>query len=58
MEDKWFKKSKLISETSDDEVFRNVLERNYTFKVLKISINWILSLLGVGDNIKGFFIKK
>ena len=52
------KNQEFISQTSDDEVLRNVLERKYIFKLLKIFINWILSLLGVGDNIKGFFIKK
>ena len=48
----------LISQTSDDEVMRNKLEKNVTLKILKKTINWFLTVLGIGDALKGSFEKK
>lgn len=47
----------LISQTSDDEVMRNKLETSVILKSVKIFLNWNLTLLGVGDALKGTFIK-
>ena len=48
----------LISKTSDDEVMRNKLETNVFLKAIKILVNWNLTFIGVGDALKGYFIKK
>ena len=47
----------LISKTSDDEVMRNKLETSAILKSLKMLLNWNLTLFGVGDALKGYFIK-
>jgi 2-polyprenyl-3-methyl-5-hydroxy-6-metoxy-1,4-benzoquinol methylase len=47
----------LISKTSDDEIIRNRFENNVILKILKKSINWFLTVFGVGDALKGTFIK-
>lgn len=47
----------LISKTSDDEVIRNRFENNVILKILKKSINCFLTVFGVGDALKGMFIK-
>ena len=46
-----------ITPTSDDEVIRNIVEKNLLLRLLKRSINNLLSILGVGDTLKGVFIK-
>lgn len=46
-----------ISEKSDDEVLRNKIEKNFILKVFKTIVNFILSLLGKGNSLKGWFIK-
>ena len=47
-----------ISRNSDDEQIRNKLESIKILKTIKIVINAILTILGVGDSLKGLFIKK
>ena len=47
----------LISKTSDDENIRNRFENNVILKILKKSINCFLTVFGVGDALKGMFIK-
>jgi len=47
----------LISQTSDDEVMRNKLETSVILKSVKIFLNWNLTFFGVGDALKGTFIK-
>ena len=47
----------LISKTSDDEIIRNRFENNVILKILKKSINWFLTFFGIGDALKGMFIK-
>ena len=46
-----------ISETSDDEQMRNRIEKNKLLKFLKGTINFGLSLFGVGDSLKIRFEK-
>lgn len=48
----------LISKTSDDEVMRNRLETNIMLKSIKKFINWWLTIFGIGDALKGTFVKK
>jgi len=48
----------LISPTSDDEKIRNQLESKWYLKFAKRIINSALTLLGRGDSLKGWFIKK
>lgn len=48
----------LISETSDDEKMRNQFESKWYLKKMKALINWVLTLIGKGDSLKGYFIKK
>ena len=48
----------LISQTSDDEVMRNKLETSVILKSVKIFLNWNLTFFGIGDALKGTFIKK
>ena len=47
----------LISKTSDNEIIRNRFENNVILKILKKSINWFLTFFGIGDALKGMFIK-
>tara|TARA_B100000508_G_scaffold141097_1_gene146961 strand:- start:53579 stop:54442 length:864 start_codon:yes stop_codon:yes gene_type:complete len=49
---------KIISETSDDEVLRNKIEKKKHLQVAKSIVNGTLTTLGVGDSLKGWFIKK
>ena len=48
----------IISASSDDEFIRNTLESRYIFRLVKSIINHLLTFFGIGDNIKGIFIKK
>lgn len=47
-----------ISKTSDDEILRNKIEGNKLLQFGKNIINRTLSFFGVGDTVKGFFVKK
>ena len=46
-----------ISATSDDEQLRNKIEGNKLMQVVKTVLNGTLSLFGVGDTVKGYFVK-
>ncbi|MBL4585438.1 MAG: class I SAM-dependent methyltransferase [Flavobacteriales bacterium] len=48
----------LISETSDDEKLRNQIAGNPVLGVVKNIINWKLTLFGVGNSLKGWFVKQ
>jgi 2-polyprenyl-3-methyl-5-hydroxy-6-metoxy-1,4-benzoquinol methylase len=47
-----------ISESSDDEKLRNNIESKKYMQLLKDTINFTLTLFGIGDSLKGWFIKK
>jgi 2-polyprenyl-3-methyl-5-hydroxy-6-metoxy-1,4-benzoquinol methylase len=49
---------RLVSEVSSDEVLRRGIEKNGMLKALKVMINTMLSLKGVGNSLKGWYIKK
>ncbi len=51
-------KQGFISETSDDEKIRNQFESKWYLKIAKKLINSTLTLLGKGDSLKAYFIKK
>jgi SAM-dependent methyltransferase len=44
--------------SSDDEKIRNMTENNSLGRLIKVTINGCLDLLGIGDSIKAMFIKK
>ena len=46
-----------ISEHSDDEKLRNLLESGTTMKLMKEVVNTSLTALSLGDTIKGYFAK-
>lgn len=46
-----------ISEKSDDEILRKKIEKNLILKIIKQIINFILSVSGKGNSLKGWFIK-
>lgn len=46
-----------ISESSDDEQMRNKIEEKWYLQVAKRLINRVLTLFGVGDSLKGWFVK-
>ena len=48
---------KFISDVSDDEKIRTKIESNSYLKKVIIFLNFILSVFGIGDNLKGWFIK-
>lgn len=48
----------LISQKSDDEIIRVKAENNKLLNFLIKITNQILSILGIGDNIKGLYLKK
>ena len=48
----------LISATSDDEKIRNQVESKWYLQLAKRLINITLTLFGVGDSLKGWFVKK
>lgn len=47
-----------VSETSDDEMLRYRIEKNAILRGTKHAVNFGLSSVKIGHNIKGFFIKK
>lgn len=47
-----------ISEYSDDEILRNKIENKKYLKTSKNMINKLLTTFGIGDNLKGWFVKK
>ena len=47
-----------VSETSDDEMLRYKIERNYFLKFMKWISNGILNAFSIGDSLKGTFIKE
>lgn len=49
---------KIISAKSDDEVIRNKVDNKWYLRLAKSSVNKTLSLLGKGDTLKGWFVKK
>lgn len=51
-------KERLISKTSSDELLRNKIENKRYLQYLKDIVNWMLTLFGVGDSLKGYFIKR
>ncbi len=51
-------KQATISATSDDEQLRNQIAGNPILGVAKNTINWGLTLFGVGNSLKGWFIKE
>jgi 2-polyprenyl-3-methyl-5-hydroxy-6-metoxy-1,4-benzoquinol methylase len=51
-------KQVFVSANSDDEKIRKRLESNWYFQLLKIVINKSLSFLGLGDHLKGWYIKR
>ena len=46
-----------ISESSDDEQMRNKIEEKWYLQLAKRLVNNTLSLFGVGDSLKGWFVK-
>lgn len=50
-------KQATISATSDDEKLRNQIAGNPLLGVAKDIINWKLTLFGVGNSLKGWFVK-
>lgn len=46
-----------VSETSDDEMIRHRIEKSKALKMGKRLTNWVLNIFGVGDSLKGTFIK-
>ncbi|MBA3705223.1 MAG: class I SAM-dependent methyltransferase [Bacteroidetes bacterium] len=49
---------KIISSKSDDEKIRNKVEKQKHLQLAKKILNSILTVLGKGDSLKGWFIKK
>ncbi len=47
-----------ISETSDDEQLRNKIEEKRYLQLAKTMVNGTLTIFGVGDSLKGWFVKK
>ncbi|MCB9191041.1 MAG: methyltransferase domain-containing protein [Flavobacteriales bacterium] len=47
-----------ISKTSDDEKLRNQIAGNPLLGLAKDIINWKLTLFGVGNSLKGWFVKE
>ena len=48
----------IISKQSDDEKIRNLAESSKLVGALKVTINQLLTFFGIGDNLKGWFIKE
>lgn len=48
----------LVSENSTDEVIRRALNKNGALRFAKFFLDRILSILGLGMTLKGYFIKK
>jgi len=47
----------IVSATSDDEKLRNQIAANPFLGVIKAVINWNLTLFGIGNSLKGWFVK-
>lgn len=47
----------IISKTSDDEKIRNKFETKWYLSLAKLIINGVLTFIGKGDSLKGYFIK-
>ena len=47
-----------ISETSTDEQLRNKIEEKRYLQLAKTMVNGTLTIFGVGDSLKGWFVKK
>ena len=47
-----------ISPTSDDEQLRNKIEENPYLQLAKKMVNGTLTLFGIGDSLKGWFVKR
>lgn len=52
------KSQAFISETSDDEQLRNRIEDKSHLQIAKKVVNGTLTFFGIGDSLKGWFIKK
>lgn len=50
-------KQATISATSDDELLRNRMASNALLGMTKDILNWKLTLFGVGNSLKGWFVK-
>ena len=48
----------IISKKSDDEKIRNFAESSKLASALKMVINQLLTFFGIGDNLKGWFVKE
>jgi predicted transcriptional regulator len=46
-----------ISATSDDEKIRQKIEEKRVLQWAKKLVNWILTVTGKGDTLKGYFVK-
>lgn len=46
-----------VSETSDDEMLRHRIEKSTFLRGLKSVANGMLNLFGIGENLKGWFVK-
>lgn len=51
-------KQAYVSETSDDELLRNQIEQKWYLKFTKTCVNTMLTFIGKGDNLKGWFIRQ
>ena len=51
------KDTKFIAYNTEDEGLRNKIEKRRSLQILKKITNWLLSLLGIGDNIKQYNVK-
>ena len=47
----------LVSKSSYDELLRNKMETKWHLKFAKVTINKLLTIIGKGDNLKGWFVK-
>ena len=52
------KNQEFISKSSDDEVLRNQIENKRHLQFAKTIVNGTLTIVGKGDTLKGYFIKK
>ncbi|MCE2962631.1 MAG: class I SAM-dependent methyltransferase [Chitinophagales bacterium] len=52
------RKEKSISSTSTDDKVRTLLEEGRTMNFIKVFLNSILNLTGLGNSLKGFYLKK
>ncbi len=48
----------LISKSSSDEILRNKIENKKHLQYAKSIVNWVLTFFGVGDSLKGYFVKR